>query len=64
MDTRWLDQLGREWRIVEKRPFGQNNCVTTGRPHRFGFWTSREIRIAIGTEAMTRRATTGDRSDG
>lgn len=46
LQTRWLDAKGREWRIVEKMPFGRNVCTTTdGR--RQGEWTHKEIRAAL-----------------
>lgn len=46
MQTRWRDAKGREWRIVEKLPFGRNVCTTTdGRIQ--GDWTHKEIRAAL-----------------
>jgi hypothetical protein len=46
MQTRWTDAKGREWRIVEKMPFGRNVCTTTDRRFQ-AEWTHKEIRAAL-----------------
>jgi hypothetical protein len=47
--TRWLDGKGREWRIVEKLPFGRNVCTTVDRRFQ-GDWTTRDIRSALANQ--------------
>lgn len=47
-ETRWTDERGRVWRIVEKMPFGRNLCTTTDDGRKLvGEWTHNEIRAAI-----------------
>lgn len=46
MQTRWTDAKCREWRIVEKMPFGRNSCTTTDRRYQ-AEWTHKEIRAAL-----------------
>lgn len=52
MQTRWLDGKGREWRIVEKMPFGRNVCTTTDGRYQ-GDWTHKEIRAALAAFEVT-----------
>lgn len=47
LNTRWRDAKGREWRIIEKYPFGRNECCLVDAPWHSGGWTTREIRAAI-----------------
>jgi hypothetical protein len=51
MQTRWLDGKGREWRILEKLPFGRNVCTTTDRRFQ-GDWTTRDIRAALANQQV------------
>lgn len=52
MLTRWNDQKGRQWQIVEKLPFGRNLCTTTDRRFQ-AEWTHAEIRSAMAVHGGT-----------